>query len=117
MNAMQTILQEIDDIDDVRGCLFITMDGDVAYSKFSNATTDIAKGFKANGLVDSLADYDEADVLFENYRLYLRNVGNGYLFILVEPFAVLSLIKLQCDVLIPKLRAHKPKGLKRFFKR
>lgn len=114
---MDKILKDIADVEHVRGCLFITNDGAIAHAHFL-APPDTAPETRAwPQLVSSLGGLLEVDILFDDARLYIRKTNKGYLLIILEVYAVLSMIKLQCNVLVAKIDSYKPKGISRFFKK
>lgn len=114
---MQDELKDIHELDHVLGCLLINNDGALAHAHFSSPQTTAPDGHDWTSFVKALGEVPEVDILFDDIRMYIRKTKTGYLLILTEIYAVLSLIKLQCDVVVPKLDQHKPKGLKRFLKK
>jgi hypothetical protein len=111
------MLKEIHELDHVLGCLLIADDGAIVHAHFSSPRETPLEDHDWASLVKSLEAFQEIDILFDDMRMYFRKTTVGYLLILMEIYAVLSLIRLQCDVLIPKLNNQKVKGLKRFFKK
>lgn len=114
---MEEIFQEIMEMDHVRGCLFISKEGKVVYSQFLPEAMVPFESHNWLSLIHALGNISEADILYENAKLFLRKSNSGYVLILTEPYAILSLIKLQCDLLIQKLNDYKPKSVSRFFKK
>jgi hypothetical protein len=115
---MNEIFQEIMELDHVTGGLFISKEGKVVYSQFLTQAMVPFENHNWLSLINALGNISEADILYENARLFLRKTNAGYLLILTEPYAILSLIKLQCDLLIQKLNEYKPnKSVSRFFKK
>ena len=111
------MLKDIHELDHVLGCLLINNDGAIVHAHFSTPPSTLPAGYDWALFIQTMEDIQEADILFDETRMYIRKTKRGCLLILIEIYAALSLIKLQCDVLIPKLDQHKPKGLKRFFKK
>lgn len=111
---MQDKLKEIYELDHVLGCLLVNNDGVLAHAHFTSPPATAPDGHDWAPFVAALGEVQEIEILFEDARMYIRKTKTGYLLILMEIYAVLSMIKLQCDVVIPKLDQHKPKGLKRF---
>lgn len=107
----------MNDVEHVLGCLFITNEGAIAHAYFSTPPETAPEKHPWQPLVKSLGELNEVDILFDNSRLYIRKTNEGYLLIILEVYAVLSMIKLQCNVLVSRLDSNKPKGLKRFFKK
>lgn len=114
---MQDELKDIYELDHVLGCLLINNDGALAHAHFSSPPATAPDRHDWAPFVKALGEVQEVDILFDDSRMFIRKTKTGYLLILTEIYAVPSLIKLQCDVVIPKLDQHKPKGLKRFLKK
>lgn len=114
---MQNALKDIYELDHVLGCLLINNDGALAHAHFSSPPTTAPDGHDWTSFAKALEEVPEVDILFDDTRMYIRKTKTGYLLIWTEIYAVPSLIKLQCDVVVPKLDRHKPKGFKRFLKK
>jgi hypothetical protein len=115
--AMQKILDVIVQLDSVRGCLIISPSGQVLCAKNASVPPNPPESFPWTGLINHLNGIKEADILFAEARLYLRQSPDGYLVIIMEPYAVLAMIRLQCDVLFSALPKDKPKGFLGLFKK
>jgi hypothetical protein len=114
---MQDKLKDIHELDHVLGCLLINNDGAIVHAFFSSPQTTAPEGHDWAFFVKALGDVQEVEIIFDDMRMYIRKTKTGYLLILAEIYAMLSLIRLHCDVVMPKLDQHKPKGLKRFLKK
>ena len=112
---MKKILEEIMELDGVIGCLFLSREGQVAHVLFPATPTLSTESHNWPAFIKALGNIAEADMLFEDKRVFLRRTTNGYLLVVAEPYAILSLIKLNCDILVQKLNMYKPKGFSRFF--
>lgn len=112
---MKKILEEIIELDGVIGCLFLSKEGQIAHALFPSTSTVSTESHNWPAFIKALGNIAEADVLFEDKRVFMRRTNNGYLLVVAEPHAILSLIKLNCDILVQKLNMYKPKGLSRFF--
>ena len=114
---MQKILDDIVQLDHVKGCLIIGPAGQVVCSKFASEPLHAPESFPWRDLTNHLDGMKEADILFAESRCYLRPSPDGYLVILMEPYAVLAMIRLQCDVLFSALPKEKSKGFLGLFKK
>ena len=65
-----------------------------------------------------LNDIEEVDLFFEHYRLYVRKCPVGLLWVIMQPDAAAALVRLQCDIVVPKMSLIKkpPKKRGRLFK-
>jgi hypothetical protein len=114
---MQHVLNDIHELDHVLGYLLIGADGNPACVQASSGLEIPSGGFDWMPFVEALEQIREAEFLFDDMRLYVRKTSIGYLLVVMEIYAVPSLVKLQCDVLTSKIGSPKAKGLKRFFKK
>ena len=114
---MQDKLKDIHELDHVLGCLLINNDGTLAHAHLSSPPATAPHEHDWTAFVKALGEVREIDIIFDDTRMYIRKTKTGHLLILTEIYAVPSLIKLQCDVVVPKLDQHKPKGLKRFLRK
>ena len=115
--VMQKILDDIVQLDHVRGCLIISPAGQVVGSVFASAPPNASETFSWSGLINQIDGIKEADIQFAETRIYVRQSPGGYLVILMEPYAVLAMIRLQCDVLFSALLKEKSKGFLGLFKK
>jgi len=60
----------------------------------------------------------EVDLLFEHCRVYIRKCKVGFFWVVMSTDASAAMIRLQCDIITPKLSLKKlpKKGLSRLFK-
>ena len=112
---MKKILEEIIELDGVTGCLFLSREGQIMHALFPATATISTEAHNWPALIKALGNIAEADMLFEDKRVFMRRTNTGYLLVVAEPYAILSLIKLNCDILVQKLNTYKPKGISRFF--
>ncbi len=103
------------ELDHVTGCLFINREGQVVHAHFSASPTPAIENHDWLSFIKGLGNISEADILFEDKRVSMRRTTAGYLLVVTEHDALLSLIKLHCDILVQKLNDYKPKGISRFF--
>ena len=99
------------------GALFINPDGTIACCRFNSPPERPAQDFAWAGLLEQLNGIREADFTFSDAHIYLRRTENGCLVALIEPYAVMAMIRLQCDVFFSTLNTSKSRGLRRFFKK
>jgi predicted regulator of Ras-like GTPase activity (Roadblock/LC7/MglB family) len=114
---MKTIFKEITELDHVTGCLFINKEGQVVHAHFPATPSLSIENHNWPAFIKGLGNISEADILFEDKKVLMRKTTTGYLLVVTEHDAILSLIKLHCDILVPKLNDYKPKGISRFFRK
>ena len=115
---MDNIFKELMGVNGVRGVLLIASNGNIRYQKTGQ------KGAFDPGKVDwpsmlpFLAGIQEAEFLCEQHRIYIRKAEDACLVVLMGQKASPSMVRLNCDLLLPLLKEKNgSKGLRRFFKR
>lgn len=116
---MEDLFNDIVSIPGVQDIVLLSGDGKVIFDAMSGKRPGANQRFTNwRKLIDALDQTREADFVFENGRVYLRRTGGGYLMIAMQPSASIAMVKLNCDIVLPQLKAQKgSKGLKGFFKR
>ena len=107
---MKDLFQDVLGIEGVHGLLFLTTDGKVAFSHFVSGYPSDARKVKDmnwSALVNELAGITEAEMMFDSGRLYIRKSSNGYLLVVLEDHAPVSMVRLNCNVLMPELNKQK----------
>jgi hypothetical protein len=102
----------------VLGLILFSLEGEVLY-KSDPATTPLG------GAVDKVAlelvrtltvAVQEADMIFSQQRVYLRQTPAGPLLVFLTSIASIAMVRLHCDTLVPSLKPPgRTGGLKRFF--
>lgn len=115
---MEKALDDILDIDGVREALLISPAGETVFRAGSGSGSGPC--FPDGGLeVGRFAGLSEADLFFQDVRLYVRLGSWGCLMVLMEHGAPAAMVRLNCDALAAVLGNGK-NGRKRgrfFFKR
>ena len=116
---MESIFKELLDLDDVDGVMLFSFEGDLILREFSSPSSGQLEDRHWWSLfIGSLKGIREAELVFERKRVYVRAADSGYLFIITGEFAPMAMMRLSCDLILPRIRTMgRPKGLKRFFVR
>lgn len=116
---MEPNFDDILNIEDVKGVLFLSRDGKILFEKFTAPSFEVnLLSIEWNSFLLALQGTREADFVFDKYRLYVRNSAGGYLIVIIGHFAPIAMVRLNCDILLPSLKKpESTKGLGRFFKR
>ena len=95
---MQKAFDDILAIEGVRGALLISPGGETLFRAGGEAGAELP--LTENGLdMEGLAELTEADLFFENVRLYVRPGPWGYLVVLMDHAAPAAMVRLNCDTL------------------
>ena len=111
---------DILELEDVKGVMVLSSEGQVLFRDIPAPDLDRADLESKNWapFLKALDGIREADFIFENCRVYVRESAGGYILVLMGHFAPIAMVRLNCDIVLPSLKqAHASKGLARFFKR
>jgi predicted transcriptional regulator len=115
---MEKVFQEILNMDGVHGMVLLSDEGKVLFESLDKTRFVPEKsksGWKL--IMDSLNDFREMDLIFEEGRFYVLKTEAGIIIISMNLSVSVAMIKLNCDIIIPELKkALSGKGLKRFFR-
>lgn len=115
---MEKIFQDILNMDGVHGLVLLSDEGRVLFESLDDTKFLPEKSrLSWKMIIDSLEEFREMDLIFEEGRFYIRRTDNGYLMISMGREVSIAMVKLNCDIVVPELKnAKSGKGLKRFFK-
>jgi hypothetical protein len=108
---MKDIFKDIITIEGVHGVIVIAGDGQVVVSAFSSGYGDEQSRlgrFDWSSFAGELSDIHEAEFVFDSKRLYVRKARPGYVLVLLEDLAPVSMVRLNCEILLPSLDRIKP---------
>ena len=116
---MRELFNDIMNMQGVKGVMIFSFAGDLVFQKFNQEPADDPQTRVWSQFVESLAGTRETDLVFKKGRLYIRRTDIGYLVVLMGPFVPISMMRLNCDIILPALKPGKKssKGLRRFFKK
>ncbi len=116
---MKKIFQELLGMDGVHGLILLSQDGKILFESLDkNRFSPERSNLSWIAIIDSLEEFEEVDLVFEQGRFYIRRAGVGYLMISMSESVSIAMVKLNCDIILPELSKVKPsKGIRGFFKR
>lgn len=116
---MQDIFRDVIKMDGVYGLVFLAHDGRVLFESIDPHWVSLPPDYRDwPQLLPVLQKLREADVVYENGRIYLRATDQGCLLIIMGPVVSVAMVKLNCDILLPQLKSVPGAGkLKGLFKR
>jgi hypothetical protein len=115
---MKILIDNLLEIKGVLGVLVFSSDSRILFQDLKRLEFD---GLKQADLEMPLSLFDrveELDLLFERYRIYIRKYPLGLIWVIMQPDSSAAMIRLQCDVIAPRMEQEKPvkKGFGRLFK-
>lgn len=115
---MHVDLSEIAAVPGVRAVMVFAADGRLTQAVPEKPPGTAAGGAEWTNLLRLLEGVREADLLFTGGRVILRRGDAFTLAVLAQTDVASAVIRLHCDIILPRLAAGKPaRGLKRFFRR
>ena len=106
---MKKLFDDLLDLKDVNGIMIVSFDGDLIYEDFSSPLPERPESHDWRSFVESLNGAKEANLVFENGTLYVRETKIGYLVVSMGFLASAPMVRLTCDVLLPSINKFKPK--------
>ncbi len=117
-NDMRELFNDILSMQGVKGVMIFAFAGDLVFQQFNHEPAEDPRTRDWSLFIESLAGNRETDLVFEKGRLYIRRTDIGYLVVLMGLFVPISMVRLNCDIVLPALKPAKPsKGIRRFFKK
>jgi predicted regulator of Ras-like GTPase activity (Roadblock/LC7/MglB family) len=115
---MHAELTEIAAVPGVRAVMVFAADGRLVAAVPAKPPAGAAGGAEWTNLIRLLEGVREADLVFAAGRVIVRR-GDGFtLAVLAQNDVASAVIRLHCDIILPRLALGKPaRGLKRFFRR
>ncbi len=118
---MKDLFKEVLDIEGVHGVVILSEEGALLFSKFKPEQEPDEKKIKSldlNLLAGALSDIAETEIIFDSGRCYIRKSGAGFLMVFLDDHAPVSMVRLNCEVLIPALeKARFSKSIGQFFRK
>lgn len=103
---MKDIFKDLVGIEGVHGAIVINPAGALVATRFSDQYPKEAAAIEAfnwEPLLSELGDFTEADFLFDQGRIYLKKRQAGFLLVVMNDIAPISMVRLNCEVLLPQL--------------
>ncbi|MCU0598783.1 MAG: hypothetical protein MUE70_05920 [Desulfobacterales bacterium] len=119
---MKDIFQDVLGIEGVHGVLVISNDGNIIANKFSSKfkyEEEKLGQILWSPFVLELSGIVDAELLFDAAKFYIKKSDAGYLIVIMEDYTQLSMVRLNCEVLLPSLDKLKPtsKRISEIFKK
>jgi len=112
---MKDIFKDVMGIDGVHGLLVISDEGGLTLSKFSQRFQDEEEKLSRIDWAPftiELTGINDAELLYENARFYVKKSEVGYLIVILGYEAPISMVRLNCEIMLPSLDKMKPTGKK-----
>ena len=115
---MENIFKDLLDTTDVEGVLLVSFSGDLVFKALPAKIPEHRLNGFIGPLITSMDDLNEADLIYQKKRLYIRRSNLGFIIVFMGAFAPVAMIRMNCDMLLPQLdQIKKPKKKWGFFKK
>lgn len=118
MNLINTSFDDLFGISGVLGILVVSFDRRILYQDLAKLHQEGLKETELEIPFLLLESVKEVDLLFDRFRIYIRRCPVGLFWVIMAPDASAAMIRLQCDIIAPKMQLKKQtkKGIGRLFK-
>lgn len=110
---MKDIFKDLLGVEGVQGAIVLDSTGALIVSRFSDQYASRASAveqFDWEPFLLELGELLEADFVFDQGRFYLRKLQAGFLLVIMNDIASISMVRLNCEILLPQLDALKNSG-------
>jgi hypothetical protein len=115
---MGGLFEDLLRIDGVKAVMFFTLSGQPLFEEVTMAHKASACASDWFALAASLEKANEAELVFEKGRVYVRRSAKGILLVSMGLIAPTGMVRLTSDIILARLKEPRPvRGIKRFFKR
>lgn len=116
---MEAQIDEILDIEGVTEVLFLSSDGRPVFQRSKRTASERFTDTDWSSLVSALDTINEIELIYENIMIYLVKSRAGYLLVVMDRFAPIAMVRLNCSIVLPEIvkQMNKSKGLGRFFRK
>lgn len=110
---MKDIFKDLIETEGVCGVIVLDAAGALITSRFSDLHLngkDMVERFSWEPLILELDEFMESDFVFDKKRFYIRKLKNAFLLVIMDDIASISMVRLNCEILLPELAALKSTG-------
>ncbi len=104
---MRELFNDILNTEGVTGIMLFEANGELLFKDFLMAPKEAPEQRDWKFFIESLEGMRETDLIFEKGRVYIRKTEMGYLVILMSLYVPISIIRLNCDILLTSLQPAK----------
>ncbi len=110
---MKDVFKDLVGIDGVHAAIVLDSAGGLVASRFSDqyqGTTRAVTKFNWEPFILELGEHTEADFVSDKGRISLRKLPAGFLLVAMNDIAPISMVRLNCEILMPELDGMKRSG-------
>ncbi len=110
---MKDVFKDLVGIEGVHAAVVLDSAGGLVATRFSDqyrGNTGAVTTFNWDPFILELGGHAEADFVYDKGRIYLRKLPAGFLLVAMNDIAPISMVRLNCEVLLPKIDGMKSAG-------
>lgn len=110
---MKDVFKDLVGIEGVYAVIVLDPAGVLVASRFSDqyqSNTGTVTTFNWEPFILELGEHAEADFVYDKGRIYLRKLPAGFLLVIMNDIAPISMVRLNCEILVPELDGLKSSG-------
>ena len=103
---MKDIFKDVMGIEGVHGLMVVSNEGSVMLSKFSPGFREEESKLSQiswEPFTIEMGNIKDAELIYDNARLYIKKSEIGFLIVMIGDNAPISLVRLNCEILLPLL--------------
>ncbi|MGM0451917.1 MAG: hypothetical protein ACQERN_01970 [Thermodesulfobacteriota bacterium] len=108
---MKDIFKDVLGVEGVHGVIVLSAEGALLMTRFVPAFQDEESAVDQADwphFLSELGDVAEAEFVFDQRRIYVRRSQAGFLLVVLDDIAPISMVRLNCEILLPALDKMKP---------
>ena len=112
---MKDIFKDVMGIEGVHGLMVISNEGNVMISKFSPEFRDEEERLSQinwEPFTIEMGNIKDAELIYDTARFYIKKNENGFLIVIIGDNAPISMVRLNCEILLPSLAKIQPASKK-----
>jgi len=114
---MEALFTDIINMAGIQGILVLSIEGEIQF-KHTKSNLKNPEEKEWGFFIEMMKGIKEAEFIFKKARIYFRRAESYCLLIMIDHLALMPMLRLNCDILLPSLQSGaKAKGIKGFFKR
>ncbi|MBC2716435.1 MAG: hypothetical protein HF978_14110 [Desulfobacteraceae bacterium] len=108
---MKDIFKDVMGIEGVHGLMVVSNEGGVMLSKFSSDFRDEEEKLSQvnwEPFTIEMGSIKDAELIYDSARFYIKKSETGFLIVIIGDNAPISLVRLNCEILLPLLTKIQP---------
>jgi hypothetical protein len=101
---MTDLFNDILALENVEGVLLFSPEGDLSFQRFTRAVPTGVNRVDWPRMARVVNGIREAEIIFENKRIYIRKTATGHLMVVMRNSAPAAMVRLHTDLILPAMK-------------